>query len=232
MLHAAVPRERGALDSLTRFADTGDRPYMCVLCRDTFSRSDILKRHFQKCSIRRGNPQGVSHLSHPQAHVKKSQSAAKPHDGDVNHMNGMSGMQGDGVHPFGMVSMQDGMNSMANDANQLSRSSSMGRLEDSNSRDRRPMPNGPGYGGDVSSSMQSNINSQLANYNTSGQNGLPMFGGSGSNQQSGSLDWTQMFQPGAQDTRVNNPNHLPNHRHMQIAVKHDPDGPTGSSTAV
>lgn len=33
---------------------TGDRPYMCVLCRDTFSRSDILKRHFQKCSIRRG----------------------------------------------------------------------------------------------------------------------------------------------------------------------------------
>lgn len=31
---------------------------MCVLCRDTFSRSDILKRHFQKCSIRRGNPTG------------------------------------------------------------------------------------------------------------------------------------------------------------------------------
>jgi hypothetical protein len=25
---------------------------MCVLCKDTFSRSDILKRHFQKCSIR------------------------------------------------------------------------------------------------------------------------------------------------------------------------------------
>ncbi|KAK1519287.1 hypothetical protein CABS01_16607 [Colletotrichum abscissum] len=47
---------------------TGDRPYMCVLCRDTFSRSDILKRHFQKCSIRRGNPTGASHLSHPQAH--------------------------------------------------------------------------------------------------------------------------------------------------------------------
>src|SRR4051812_16515267 len=53
-------------------ADTGDRPYMCVLCRDTFSRSDILKRHFQKCSIRRGNPTGASHLSHAQAHLKKS----------------------------------------------------------------------------------------------------------------------------------------------------------------
>src|ERR1700760_4927781 len=44
--------------------DTGDRPYMCVLCNDTFSRSDILKRHFQKCSIRRGNPTGANHLAH------------------------------------------------------------------------------------------------------------------------------------------------------------------------
>jgi hypothetical protein len=60
---------------------TGDRPYMCVLCKDTFSRSDILKRHFQKCSLRRGNPTGASHLSHPQAHLKRSQAAsnaAKP----------------------------------------------------------------------------------------------------------------------------------------------------------
>jgi hypothetical protein len=46
---------------------------MCVLCRDTFSRSDILKRHFQKCSVRRGNPAGLSHLSSPAAHLKKSQ---------------------------------------------------------------------------------------------------------------------------------------------------------------
>jgi hypothetical protein len=49
---------------------------MCVLCKDTFSRSDILKRHFQKCSLRRGNPTGASHLSHPQAHLKRSQAAA------------------------------------------------------------------------------------------------------------------------------------------------------------
>ena len=48
---------------------------MCVLCRDTFSRSDILKRHFQKCSVRRGNPAGLSHLSSPAAHLKKSQAA-------------------------------------------------------------------------------------------------------------------------------------------------------------
>jgi len=50
---------------------------MCVLCNDTFSRSDILKRHFQKCSVRRGNPTGASHLSNPAAHLKKSQAVAK-----------------------------------------------------------------------------------------------------------------------------------------------------------
>ena len=49
---------------------------MCILCKDTFSRSDILKRHFQKCSLRRGNPTGASHLSHSLAHVKKSQAGA------------------------------------------------------------------------------------------------------------------------------------------------------------
>jgi len=49
---------------------------MCVLCNDTFSRSDILKRHFQKCSVRRGNPTGASHLSNPAAHIKKSQQQA------------------------------------------------------------------------------------------------------------------------------------------------------------
>ncbi|KJF60865.1 C2H2 transcription factor RfeC, variant 2 [Coccidioides immitis RS] len=66
---------------------TGDRPYMCVLCKDTFSRSDILKRHFQKCSLRRGNPTGVSHLSHPHAHLKRAQAAGvvpKLVQGDVS----------------------------------------------------------------------------------------------------------------------------------------------------
>ncbi|KNG80131.1 putative C2H2 transcription factor (RfeC) [Aspergillus nomiae NRRL 13137] len=65
---------------------TGDRPYMCVLCKDTFSRSDILKRHFQKCSLRRGNPTGATHLSHPQAHLKRSQAAnpAKPVQDEVS----------------------------------------------------------------------------------------------------------------------------------------------------
>lgn len=70
---------------LTIIIDTGDRPYMCVLCRDTFSRSDILKRHFQKCSLRRGNPTGATHLSHPQAHLKRSQAnATKPIQDEVS----------------------------------------------------------------------------------------------------------------------------------------------------
>src|SRR4051812_34374371 len=80
---------------------------MCVLCRDTFSRSDILKRHFQKCSIRRGNPTGASHLSHAQAHLKKSHPG--PHKGTsamsengMMNMNGMN-MTDPALQPFGVI---------------------------------------------------------------------------------------------------------------------------------
>ncbi|KAI1090137.1 fungal-specific transcription factor domain-containing protein [Rostrohypoxylon terebratum] len=196
---------------------TGDRPYMCVLCRDTFSRSDILKRHFQKCSIRRGNPTGVSHLSHPQAHVKKQQqNAQKANEGDMSHMNGMANMSGDNVvHPFGMVQLQDGMGNMANDQNQLSRSSSMSRMDDNGNRDRRSMTGG--YNGDVSNPMTSNINPQLANFNMPpGQNGMPgMYGGSSS-------DWTQMFpQSGAHHAYVNQ--YPPNIGQNQTAIKAEPN---------
>ncbi|KAJ5968885.1 hypothetical protein N7501_005133 [Penicillium viridicatum] len=101
---------------------TGDRPYMCVLCKDTFSRSDILKRHFQKCSIRRGNPTGATHLSHPQAHLKRSQQQAaaaaaanppKPLQDEVSnpvpHSNGVMGTQFDGaVNGNGMAAGRPG----------------------------------------------------------------------------------------------------------------------------
>ncbi|KAF7559663.1 hypothetical protein G7046_g4497 [Stylonectria norvegica] len=200
---------------------TGDRPYMCVLCRDTFSRSDILKRHFQKCSIRRGNPTGASHLSHPQAHVKKSNQQAQKaaglaHDGDLNHLNGLSNLPGDNmVHPFGMVPVQDGMNNMAQDQSQLSRSSSIGRLDNGNGPDRRNMAgpvmgNGQPYGADV--------NQQMPQYSMPpGQNGMPMYGGSNQNQQSG-LDWSQMFQAGAHQTYVNT-SFPPNLGQNQIGTK-------------
>lgn len=88
---------------LLTFIDTGDRPYMCVLCRDTFSRSDILKRHFQKCSIRRGNPTGASHLS-AQAHVKKQQPGvhktmpAMANQNDLMGLNGMNGGMNNGMY--------------------------------------------------------------------------------------------------------------------------------------
>ncbi|KAK9472339.1 uncharacterized protein V1510DRAFT_403503 [Dipodascopsis tothii] len=42
---------------------TGDRPYKCVLCGDSFCRSDILKRHFEKCQIRRGAQVDASMLT-------------------------------------------------------------------------------------------------------------------------------------------------------------------------
>ncbi|KAF2430916.1 hypothetical protein EJ08DRAFT_713877 [Tothia fuscella] len=51
---------------------TGDRPYTCKLCKDTFSRSDILKRHFQKCSIRRGVPADTDHLEGSRAHQQRN----------------------------------------------------------------------------------------------------------------------------------------------------------------
>jgi hypothetical protein len=90
---------------------------MCVLCRDTFSRSDILKRHFQKCSIRRGNPTGASHLSHAQAHLKKNQPAHKANNSmsnpnDLMGMNSMPNM-GNGIHN-GLQGMNNGMNNGMN----------------------------------------------------------------------------------------------------------------------
>ncbi|KAH6952356.1 hypothetical protein BKA56DRAFT_564465 [Ilyonectria sp. MPI-CAGE-AT-0026] len=169
---------------------TGDRPYMCVLCRDTFSRSDILKRHFQKCSIRRGNPTGASHLSHPQAHVKKNAQAQKAtglgHDGDLNHLNELSNIPRDNmVHPFSMVPVQDGINNMAENRN---------LFDSGNNADRRQMPvmgSSQQYGADVSSSMNQQ---QPTGYSIPhGQNRMPMHGNSNQNQQSG-LDWAQMLQ--------------------------------------
>ncbi|KAK0714634.1 hypothetical protein B0H67DRAFT_600492 [Lasiosphaeris hirsuta] len=210
---------------------TGDRPYMCVLCRDTFSRSDILKRHFIKCSVRRGNPTGATHLSHPQAHVKKSPAAQKGMgDGDVNHINGMgNNMPADGMvqHPFGLIPASEGMSNIANDQAQLSRSSSINRLDDAN-RDRRSMTGsvlgastrGGSFdqtynGGDVSSNMSANINPQLGGYSMpQGQNGMQMFAGSGT------ADWSQMFQAGAQNAYVNS--FPPNVGQTQNATKQEP----------
>jgi len=172
-------------------------------------------------------------LSHPQAHVKKNAQAQKAaglgHEGDLNHLNGLTNIQGDNmVHPFGMVPVQDGMNNMAGDQNHLSRSSSIGRLDNGNNADRRQMPvmgASQPYGTDVSSSMQQQ---QLPGYSMPpGQNGMPMYGNSNQNQQSG-LDWSQMFQAGAHQTYVNT-SFIPNLGQTQIATKTEPNAEPGAA---
>lgn len=173
---------------------TGDRPYMCVLCRDTFSRSDILKRHFQKCSIRRGNPTGASHLSHAQAHLKKNNpshknSPAPPAEGDMmRNMNGLNGVTSDsGLHQFGLI--PDGRNGgpginddQLSQQEHLSRANSIKRMGSGDGRDRRsmtgPTPSGSSrasfdhsYNGDIPTSMGS-MNPQMAAYSMpNGHNG-------------------------------------------------------------
>lgn len=142
----------------------------------------------------------------------------------MNHLNGMGNMGGNNiVHPFGIVPVQDGMNGMGGDQSQLSRSSSMGRLD--NDADRRNM-NGPvmgasqQYAGDVSSSMN---NQQMPNYSMPpGQNGIPMYGGSNPNQQPG-LDWSQVFQPGAHQPQIHHHHSAPNHGQSQTEIKAEPN---------
>lgn len=166
---------------------------MCVLCRDTFSRSDILKRHFQKCSIRRGNPTGASHLSHAQAHLKKNQPAHKhqappPPEGDMmRNMNG--GPTDPNLHQFGMMDGRGppNMNDDQMSQQHLSRANSIKRMGSNDGHDRRsmtgPTPSGSSsrqsfdqnYNGDIPSTMSS-LNPQLAAYNMpNGHNG-PAYG--------------------------------------------------------
>jgi Fungal specific transcription factor domain len=246
---------------------------MCVLCRDTFSRSDILKRHFQKCSIRRGNPTGASHLS-AQAHLKKSTSRSAVED-LLRNMNGVNSLPADSnvVHPFGVIPdipdrrAPDGSSSLTDEQvkqEQNSQSNSLKRLSSGGGRNRRSLT-GPGPGGssrasfdqnhvgDIPTTMSSNMNTQLPTFSmpnghngttfsqnydfasrsnggtlqpqedmstmTNGRGAMPMFGGASSAQQSG-VDWSQMFQPGAQDGFMGPFN--TNLDHNQIVIKTEP----------
>lgn len=145
----------------------------------------------------------MSHLSHPAAHVKKSQQAAAKaaqlghgHEGDMGHLNGMSNVHNPSMVPFGLIPAdQMHMSSNPNDqAQHLSRSSS-------NSEERRSGPapilnpsTQQQYNG-VPTSMAQQMAPQMANYNMSqNQNGVPMFnGGSNGQQQQSGLDWQAMF---------------------------------------
>lgn len=106
------------------------RPYTCGLCKDTFSRSDILKRHFQKCSVRRGNPSGESHLSHSRANKKSRQEdAARMEDNTPTGVN--QAQQMDVFTPTSLDASYDinaltlGQSPYVESANQDSQSSSI-----------------------------------------------------------------------------------------------------------
>ncbi|KAF2261514.1 hypothetical protein CC78DRAFT_470154 [Lojkania enalia] len=92
---------------------TGERPYQCHLCKDTFSRSDILKRHFQKCSIRRGNPTGASHLQNAQSHLQKNRPSGAEANSYLGHLP-TSVAYSDGSYGNTLAGMPS-MSSMSND---------------------------------------------------------------------------------------------------------------------
>lgn len=199
---------------------------MCVLCKDTFSRSDILKRHFQKCSLRRGNPTGASHLSHPHAHIRKSQAAAnaaKPIQDEVSSSippsNGIAGTTfGDGsVNHNGLASSRPGLTEQQPLGFSMTSASGMnrGQLGDAfspNQADHRaswmaapkqsPYLMHPG-----SESMnQMNIDrhsvEQAKPPMMQDPNKRPVMQGQ-QQPHAGEIDWTTMFPPGAPDGYMN-----------------------------
>jgi len=64
---------------------------MCNLCSDTFSRSDILKRHYQKCAQRRGVPEGTDHLEGSRAHLSRRQRSRPGSRGNSSGMPDVAG---------------------------------------------------------------------------------------------------------------------------------------------
>ncbi|KAK1656925.1 hypothetical protein BDP55DRAFT_568371 [Colletotrichum godetiae] len=118
---------------------TGERPYGYVKCGGSFSRSDILKCHSQKCLSRRSNSIGASHLSRSAAHVEKESSmenGALGQDGGLNHLSGPDNVLADGtVQSFGMMAVPDRMNHLAKDQSQLSCAGSFTRLGDGSTQD-------------------------------------------------------------------------------------------------
>jgi hypothetical protein len=80
------------------------------LCKDTFSRSDILKRHFQKCSIRRGNPTGANHLAHQRRNTNSNNRLSiSQADGPIG-LAGLNEVAGNNPYNPGVVSSSPTVN--------------------------------------------------------------------------------------------------------------------------
>jgi hypothetical protein len=200
---------------------------MCVLCKDTFSRSDILKRHFQKCSLRRGNPTGASHLSHPQAHLKRSQAAsnaAKPIQDEVSSSippsNGLVGTTfGDAsVNGHGLASAgrpgyteQQPLGFSMSSVNGMNRGP-LGDVFNPAQADQRaswmaaqkrsPYLVHPGSDANGSMNHIDRTAIEQAKPPLVGDHKRPMMPGQQPNHP-GDIDWTTMFQPGAPEGYMN-----------------------------
>ncbi|PWY73662.1 C2H2 transcription factor [Aspergillus heteromorphus CBS 117.55] len=206
---------------------TGDRPYMCVLCKDTFSRSDILKRHFQKCSLRRGNPTGATHLSHPQAHLKRSQAAApvKPVQEEVAstvpHPNGLptapygeGHVNGNGMPPArpGYADHQQPMGYPMSSVNGMSRGQPEDAYPAGQHHQRGPWLAAPKQNPYLVQQPGADANGQQLNVERPPIDQVkppvaqdpkrPVMHGPTPNH-AGEIDWTSMFQPGASDGYIN-----------------------------
>lgn len=223
---------------------------MCVLCRDTFSRSDILKRHFQKCSVRRGNPAGLSHLSSPAAHLKKSQAASAKAGGDpgstastpttANMANGgfPSTAMGSNNLPSSSASFSEAPSMSYNMAN-----APPGGLQRPAADQSFPQPGQTSVGpnGNGSWSMQNaKPNPMLFQSNPASPDHFGMAANNtddkrnvipGSHQQSGGEDW--IFNPAANDGYTMNPmfstNMGPGYEHAHNGVKKEYEHHDGNS---
>ena len=125
--------------------DLGIRPYACYLCRDTFSRSDILKRHFQKCSQRRGNPGGQDHLAEKRRKNRsystvneswRSASRSASRSGELPH-RGSAGLTGSLSSAINATSTLTPKTSLRSLSASSSRSSSLARTSNSLETGRR-----------------------------------------------------------------------------------------------
>ncbi|OAA34265.1 C2H2 transcription factor RfeC [Beauveria brongniartii RCEF 3172] len=154
-----------------------DGRFPCPECTKTFLHTKHLKRHFLRHTGERPYKCAKCNTSFYRADILKRhfQKCSIRNPTAASHLS----------HP---VHVQDGMNGMPSDQPQLSRSSSMGRVDSPANGDQRgSQPNR----GIVNSTNGQNMHG----YNVPpGQRGMPMYGAENNAPQS-SLDWAQMFPP-------------------------------------
>lgn len=181
-----------------------------------------MKRHFQKCSIRRGNPTGATHLSHPHAHLKRSQAAANPAkpiqdevSSSVPPSNGIAGtafgegaVNGNGLaHGRPGFAEQPPVGFPVSSANGVNRSQAEdGFPGPAHQRGQWMAPKPNPYlvqPGPEASSQQLNVDRpslEQVKPPVMHDPKRPVMPGP---HQPGDLDWTSMFQPGASDGYIN-----------------------------